>query len=228
MPQEFEDLWKRLSPASYGVSMYRVNGRDTRILWDDGKIGHVQSSDDPTLSDYMLAGLGWPKWPMPLQHRLADEKTTYRRLPDDPDRPGMIGIEYTQLPSEPQYPGRLAIFWIDPAKDYLCVYHEDHWRNGFPWLGKPDWKPNEPLTTDRPKDGERYGESDRVREIIEFGRTPDGRWYPKAVQKSGASLIEGKRRIWGPVVTHVQVDFAGSIAGELFELPAEARDFKNK
>ena len=32
MPQEFEDLWKRLSPASYGVSMYRVNGRDAHSL----------------------------------------------------------------------------------------------------------------------------------------------------------------------------------------------------
>ena len=129
--------------------------------------------------------------------------------------------EYTQLPSEPQYP---AGWRFDRSREGLpCVYQRTTMQR---FLAAPDWKPNEPLTTT----AQRRGTLRRVRQGERNHRVrPNARWpvVSEGVQKR-ASLIEGKRRIWGPVVTHVQVDFAGSIAGELFELPAEARDFKNK
>lgn len=40
--------------------------------------------------------------------------------------------------------------------------------------------------------------------------------------------MEGKRCLWGPATTRLQVDFTGPVPDELFELPEEVKAFKRK
>jgi hypothetical protein len=114
----------------------------------------------------------------------------------------------------------MQVFWLDPTREYLCVRHEAYQRKGAPWKGNPDWQPAEPETTESPQS--RINEHDRWREIIEFGRTPQGRWYPKALRGGGGSVFDGKRRVYGPSVTRILADFDGPIPADFFDLPATA------
>ncbi len=223
----FDTTWAQLVPAPNGVSMYYSEGRYARILRDDGKICDYRTHDDPNANRYLLTQLGWPAWPDNPLSSLTNESARYRRLPDRPDHPGLIGIEYTQEADANGRSAQLAIFWIDPARDYLCVYHENHWRKTSQGQDNPDAQASGPMAADQPQtawtSAENYTayENYSTEEIIGFRQSPEGRWYPTAVRSGSGVLHNDERHYYGPDVTRIQVDFTGPIPGELFEFPAD-------
>ncbi len=222
----FEEVWRRVTRRDVAVSEHVPNGRVTRVLWSDAKVHSVydQGKFDP--EDDKIAELGWPHFAGSMVWATFTKKATFRLLPPDPKRPGLIGVQYACVELDSTDVGTMQIHWLDPAKDYLCMYRESHQRKGLPWVKNPNWQPDEPLTTTRPEGS--IHEHDSVQEILECAQSPDGKWYPKVVRQSGASLVEGKRCLWGPATSRLQVDFTGPVPDELFELPEEVKAFKQK
>ncbi len=218
----FESAWQKCQVSRHGVSMFVRRGQERRVLWGgDGKAADVRSSTDPTLMEHMLTGLGWPDLPVSLFYAMFSNDATFRRLPDRPDRAGLIGIQFMgdNAGGAEFKCHTLHVYWLDPARDYLCVYYERHQRKAKPWQDRFDWQPDEPTTEDRPEGHIR--EHDTWREIAEFGRTPEGRWYPRMVRSGGASLVNGKRKCYGPIVTLVQADFTSPIPDDFFDWPID-------
>jgi outer membrane lipoprotein-sorting protein len=218
---DFESAWQKCRVAQRGVSMFVRHGKERRILWaGDGKIADERSYTDPTLMGQMIAGLGWPELPVSLFYAMFSNDATFRRLPPRPDRQGLIGVQFMgdDAGGAECKMHTMHVYWLDPAKDYLCVYYERHQRKGKPWQDRFDWQPDEPVTTEQLEGP--FSEHDDWREITEFGRTPQGQWYPKQVRGGGSVLEKGKRKVYGPQVTLIQADFTSPIPDDFFDFPA--------
>jgi hypothetical protein len=78
-------------------------------------------------------------------------------VPDDYSRQNnLIRIEQTRCAGDGQI-GQIDIFYLDPAKDYLC--HRREWTSSH---GKRN-----------------------IMEVQEYARTPSGRWYPRVELRRG-------------------------------------------
>lgn len=133
-----------------------------------------------------------------------------------PPHPAM-GVEQTRS---------LEDFWIDPAKDYLCVFREMHVRRGQPWRDNPNWTPVEPEGDPKARPKGAVTKYDEETQIVELGRTPDGRRYPARFQKKFAAVVDGRRygnhAEFAPVYTLlIRLDAVGAVPNQLFEWPAD-------
>jgi hypothetical protein len=137
-----------------------------------------------------------------------------------PDRPGLIGVRAESKFAGEEGDTSLLFFWVDPAKDYLCVREEHYHRSGRPWKDKPDWQPTEPLVVIDRQVGEIKG-FDHVREITEFAQTPEGRWYPKVILDRFQQVTDGKRCRFSSDGHRYEIllDTAGPIPEALFAWP---------
>lgn len=216
----FDEMWSRLVRQRLGISIFMRGGKIVRVLWNGDKPVSVlnREDEDSEMGKYTLAGLGWPKLPMSLFATLMLKSSSYEVLPPRADRPGLIGIRYSSEPHGEDQIACMEVFWMDPTRDYLCVHHETHQRQGAPWAGDTAWQPREPLTTERPEGP--FNQHDGWREIIEFGRTPEGRWYPTRVRSGSAVVVDGRRSVYDPIETRIVIDFSVSVPDDFFDAPA--------
>jgi len=228
--EDFESLWQQLDqsiPVQL-IMTYENRIEGLRRYTDRSGTAHVEVGcpipDAIRDSHQRLADLGWPAWPSGVPNVQTGWQFEYQRLPDRADRPDLVGIRaVSNNTPHPELTQSLEVFWIDPAKDYLCVRHELHVRKDRPWLDDLQWAPAEPEGDPKnwPK-GLRY-EYDRTTEITEFAQTADGRWYPTLVEETFASLADGKRYTSRPHRSlRIRLDVSGPIPDELFEWPVDA------
>ncbi|NLX21327.1 MAG: hypothetical protein GXY55_06590 [Phycisphaerae bacterium] len=76
----------------------------------------------------------------------------------------------------------------------------------------------ETMPTERPEGP--FNQHDGWREIIEFGRTPEGRWYPTRVRSGSAVVVDGRRSVYDPIETRIVIDFSVSVPDDFFAAPA--------
>jgi RNA polymerase sigma factor (sigma-70 family) len=157
-----------------------------------------------TVAAYDLRQLGWPAWKgdeliAPHGWDLGTPPPLYYRLADRADRSGLTGVRAVQG-------NQMFEYWIDPAKDDLCVRYTEYWDNDEPWKADPrGFDPDTYYATPRPvKPGPEPNHSSQV--ISRFGHTNDGHCYPLA--------FEGG--------TRVVLDTEGTIDPALFDWPAGA------
>lgn len=230
MDADFDSIWQQLDqvvpvqlimPFENGVaSLLRIRHRsgntETRA--------HSMSPDAVRDSHWRLEDLAWPEWPSDVPNVHTGPLIVYERLPDRPDRPGLIGIRAaSNKPPNPQVGQSLQVFWIDPNKDYLCVRYELHVRKDQPWRDDLNWVPTEP--EGKPANTPRglIYEYDRVREVTGFAQTADGRWYPAAMTQTEVSVADGKRYSHeSPYRRRIRVDTTGPVPDILFEWPTDA------
>ncbi|MHC4443141.1 MAG: LolA family protein [Planctomycetota bacterium] len=218
---DFETVWKQVKVSPHGNTLLTYKGRMATIRRLTSGI-RSEWSEDPNLACNLLKELGWPEWPGGGLISLLKPEYKYQRLPDRQDLPGLIGIRAeSNFKSKPQPTIQvLKIFWIDPEKDYLCVRHEVHQRQGKPWENNLEWIPSEHEDDFANMPKEPYGEYDNVIEITEFGQTPDGRWYPKILKHTGGAVINSKRYTYPLRSVRIQLDVTGPVPEELFDWPA--------
>jgi RNA polymerase sigma factor (sigma-70 family) len=156
------------------------------------------------VAPYDLRQLGWPAWKgdeliAPHGWDLGTPPPLYCHLADRADRPGLIGVRAVQG-------NQMFDYWIDPAKDDLCVRYTEYWDNDEPWkTGARGFDPDAYYAKPRPvKPGPEPSHSSQV--ITRFGRTTDGHWYPLAFE-GGTRLV---------------LDTEGAIDPTLFVWPAGA------
>lgn len=221
--EDFDAVWNQLSPARHGNTALILDGRPATIRRLTDRTTS-EWSRDPNLYRYLLIELGWPEWPSDTNFTAVDGPSVlFHHLPDQADRPGLLGVRH-----ESNYPHRagtsqnMHVYWLDPTRDYLCVRHEVHQRQGHPpWRGKLDWTPGEPEgdSADRPSGASDY---DFVAEITEFGQTSAGRWYPKTIKHTNAYVADGKRYSFPPRFEYIQLDTNGNVPPEeLSDWPPE-------
>jgi hypothetical protein len=219
---DFESLWDHLFAVETNrQTMMPIGlkvGRCTRLTRRDGQ----EAISSGWLSDfrqmhYRLSDLGWPAWPGDESYHPMGPKTVYEQLAASPDRPGQIGLRALTRSS---VGAELWVLWMDPARDYLCVRHEHHIRQGRPWADDLDWQPDEPQADEGEKMPRWMREYDQVVEIIDAGQTPEGHWYPRTLRMTFTGLRGGKRFESGDRTLHVYLDTAGSIRDSLFDWPA--------
>jgi len=231
---EFEAVWQRLRIENYHGTAMLCDGRVAAIERSCDNQGRtagvtaVWGTSSPDASEMRLDRLGWPEWATD-KSAVGEPDYLYHRLPDRPDAPGLIGVRIdcnTQYPEASTQPierrptENTWTFWIDPAKDWLCVRYEKHSRKGRPWQDNLQWQPDEPEVFERaPRRGTQG--HDQVWEITEFGQTPDGRWYPKVVRRDFAQIVDGKRYRGKPNPWVLQLDTTGPINADLFKWPAD-------
>ena len=152
-----------------------------------------------------LADLGWPA--LPGGNAMVPGSApgiVYQRLPDRADRPGLVGIR-----AETDYKGsrtqRLEVFWVNPAKSYLCVRHEVHQRKGQSWKGDLAWQPTEPESTGQPAGP--FSEYDDVTEICilrerrqrdRLGENPGEESADRTAEQAANDLVLNHLHLNGP------------------------------
>jgi len=188
--------WLRRRPVKVGViSPAQVAER----AWD----GRLDEEKQALLAAVILLAVGlWPRASQPDGVTWAGVVDRLRALTKS-----SVGAE-------------LWVLWIDPARDYLCVRHEHHVRQGRPWGDDLDWQRDEPQADEGEKMPTWMREYDQVVEIIDAGQTPEGHWYPRTLRMTFTGLRGGKRFESGDRTLHVYLDTAGSIPDSLFDWPA--------
>jgi hypothetical protein len=131
-----------------------------------------------SMAQYDLRQLAWPSFVgdrllAPHGWDIGSPPPVYYTLPARSDRPGLLGIRAVSRME-------LTEYWIDPAKDHLCIHYVQYFDKLEPWKPDPQAfdsiayyaavkrKPSEPEPVVR-----------RKHEIKETAQTSDGRWYPK-------------------------------------------------
>ena len=64
----------------------------------------------------------------------------------------------------------LSIYWINPAKDYICIRHEHHQRPKAIWEEDNEWQQHEPHTNTHDMNGSFHSE---IVEVTELAQTSD-------------------------------------------------------
>lgn len=156
------------------------------------------------IADYDLRELGWPRWIGDewIAHHgwdMGSAMPEYYRLADRADRPGLIGVRCVTNQSH------VHDYWIDPARDYLCVDYRDYFDPDKPWQDDPAaWDPDAYYKNPRPTQPGPEPRQDG-RTIKQFARTAEGNWFPRALK----NLV-------------VFLDTQGEIAPAWFDWPAGA------
>jgi len=239
---DFDTLWGQFKPARNGGTLMTYKGEVAGILrtidktQQDGLKVACYRGPHPGLTRCLPENLIWPGFGF-LDPR-GEFDYVFDLLPASPEQPRLVGLRvaclakperyWTPNPSPPTQPSSLLYLWLDPDKDYLCVRYVQHQRMRPVWDRQIMWSPSEPSTTSRDSGGPfksyepgpgGFVEYDQTREVIEFGRTPEGRWYPKTIRWQNAWLEHGTRRIYPERLVHIELDTAGPIPQDLLEWP---------
>ena len=192
-----------------------------RVMNEDR--GPAAFGSDPNADRYLISHLGWPLH-FEGQEILIEGKPliVYAKLPARADRAGLVGVRAAPNPARSgQGPHTLNVYWLDPAKDFLCAVHEQYQRADQPWHDDLNWQPAEPVNEKPPEQrpSPTTFELDTITRIAEFGRTAAGRWYPLALSREHYRIVAGKR--YGPTAEElrVQIEFDRPIPAQLLEWP---------
>lgn len=106
-----------------------VNAMTLRLLYDGQRTIRWQNVGGQLVEDehevdqfkmpygsvpHSLAGLIWPNLHLRLQSGSSQFKRQVRLLPEDPDRLGLVGLQFVEFAATEDY-------WFDPAKDYMLI-----------------------------------------------------------------------------------------------------------
>ena len=203
-----------------------------RSVLEGGRLKRIEGdepiatrSPEPNSGRYLLSHLGRPLhyWTPSGEEPVVDGKPVhvYEMMPERSDRPGLVGVRVEKNPMHPKVQTRdLYIYWLDPSRDYLCVRHESYRYRDTPWHGKLDWQPVKPVSVKVPEQTAGPREEEEVTTIVEFGRTPKGRWYPTVLERQRYRIVDGKR--YGPTSprrTYIQADFISPVAEAILAWP---------
>ena len=150
-------------------------------------------------------------------------------LPSSEKYSGCVGIrvEYIAGARRNDPFAVLAIYWIDPSKDYMCIRFEHHQRRKALWENNLAWEPNEPIVPFDMK--QRYNDdyidgrqNSRIIDITDTAQSPQGYWYPtERLIESNILNYKGKRIESPRRIEKFYIDFEGSIDSSWFEWPSE-------
>jgi protocatechuate 3,4-dioxygenase beta subunit len=106
-----------------------ANALQTRMLFDGQRTRRWRRVDGQLVADehgadqfkilqgpvpHSLTGLIWPNLHLRLQSGSSQFKRDVRLLPNDPNRPGLVGLQFVEFAAREDY-------WFDPAKDYMQI-----------------------------------------------------------------------------------------------------------
>ncbi len=97
---------------------------------------------------------------------------------------GLLAMELTAPGMTHQLPKRLALY-VDPAKDYLYRRYSEEERADAPWRV-------DTTGSDSAQSYEGRRERVRVYDVIEYGQTSAGQWYPRVVTIEGYEQKVGR------------------------------------
>jgi hypothetical protein len=90
---------------------------------------------------------------------------------------GLIGMELAVQSDLGRLPKRLVLY-VDPTKDYLYRRYIEQELVDAPWQIDKSW-------IDQVKDKTRLTERVRIYDVVEYGQTSEGQWYPKVFTIKG-------------------------------------------
>jgi len=158
----YDGLWQHMLDEREGQMVLRTPQRRPD--------GDMYSDDD--VEDFGWRMLWWLGEP---EHIYDD---------DFAEKNGLLAMELTAPGMTHQLPKRLALY-VDPAKDYLYRRYSEEERADAPWR-------EETAGTGGAQSYEGRRERVRVYDVIEYGQTSAGQWYPKAVTIEGYEQKAGR------------------------------------
>jgi len=123
------------------------------------------SYGDDDLDDFTWRTLWWLNDP---EHMYEDD---YSR------QNGLIAMELTTQSLHGRLPKR-QVLYVDPEKDYVCHRYVNEKLIDAPWQEDKGW-------LDAVENKDRLTEEVNYREVIEYGQTLGGQWYPKVITEKG-------------------------------------------
>ena len=152
--------------------------KDPRDGWGTLRRHYNPDGDGPLNA---LGDLAWPRI-LPGAQMIEDKYAAEHRL---------ICLERLQqghlYEGTVTLPGRF-LYYLDPARDYLCLRMSTEWRPDAEWQQDKDW-----LTGVDPSQG-RDG-SIIVEDITEAFRAPNGHWYPKSIMERQSGIRKDYRQV---------------------------------
>ncbi len=120
--------WNELTIAGV-LEVADVNALTLRLLFDGQRTIRWQNVGGQLVEDeheidqfempygpvpHSLTGLIWPNLHLRLQSGSSQFKHQVRLLPEDPNRPGLVGLQFVEYAAREDY-------WFDPDKDYMQI-----------------------------------------------------------------------------------------------------------
>jgi len=90
---------------------------------------------------------------------------------------GLVGMELTAQSEFGRLPKRLVLY-VDPAKDYLYRRYIEEELVDAPWQIDKGW-------LDKVEDKGQLTERIRIYDVVDYGRTSEGQWYPAVITIKG-------------------------------------------
>jgi hypothetical protein len=87
--------------------------RDGELTTDEHPTDEFQDQYSGSLLDSLTA-LIWPNLHLELQSGSSQYKREARLLPDDPNRPGLVGLQFVRF-------AETESLWFDPSRDYMLM-----------------------------------------------------------------------------------------------------------
>jgi hypothetical protein len=133
-----------------------------------------------------LAGFGWPKIDLGMALRSSSYKLVQNDFSESKNLLCFERYDEGYYGDDEVYSvASKSLYYVDPQRGYLCVRREFFRHNKL--FGHGPVKIDE-LDFDP---GSVPSEPSSVIEIVEFGQTPTGQWYPKKIQKSSKTWHVG-------------------------------------
>jgi hypothetical protein len=133
-----------------------------------------------------LADLGWPKIDLGMALRSSSYKLVQNDFSESNDLLCFERYDDGYYGDGKVYSfASRSLYYVDPQRGYLCVRREFFRHNKL--LGHGPVKIDE-LSFDP---GSVPSEPFSISEVVEFGQTPAGQWYPKKIQKSSQTWHVG-------------------------------------
>ena len=177
-----KDYWKgRRKPYIDSVRLYDglwqyvLEAKDDKLKAREKQRrpdGDMFGDDD--LDDFTWRTLWWLNEP---EHMYEDD---YSRAN------GLIAMELTSQSLFGRLPKR-QVLYVDPEKDYVCHRYVNEELLDAPWQEDKNW------LEDVEGKG-RLTETVTDRQVVEYGRTAEGKWYPKVITEKGYRHYHGAIR----------------------------------
>lgn len=228
-PSCFSDLWNQIEALQGCIerTVMNYNRGSARGFWPQEGVGglpktlyqgHVGFFDITNTLEY----IAWSALP------LTGPNSDIGLLPPSEKYPDCIGIRYSQRTESNKHHGYpqmsvLAIYWIDPSKDYICIRHEQHHRPTCLWKEDDNWFENE-VTVQEHVMGGIFHYSSEITEITQLSQTSEGCWYPKEVQLQRYYLNDDGTRIVSspePEIKKIFIDTQVMAKPEFFQWPEQ-------
>lgn len=229
-PPYFSGLWNQIEALQGCIdrTVMNYNSGSARGFWPQEGVGGLpRTLYQRRVGFFDITGtLEYIAWPvLPLTGRNSDIEL----LPPSQKYPGCIGIRYSQRTESNKRHGFpqmsvLAIYWIDPSKDYICIRREQHYRPTCLWKEDGNWFKNEVTVQERDKNNGLIYYSSEIAEITQLSQTSEGCWYPKEFQVQRYYLNnDGARRVSSPEpeIKKIFIDTQVMAKPEFFQWPKQ-------